>query len=198
MSRKSILATAVLILSVSRPSFAAGVRVTLIIDEPILPVGQTTTAHLFAEVWQDPQPDNGIYAYALNVLADSLGPVGIDSVTQLGSPDPFLSDPGTILPDGLHDVYGGDGGYFADQNRGIGSPFEVLSLELRGLAEGTVTFTAGVADSAALLGITDGFLLQQPGSVDTTFESVTVTVIPEPSALAFLAFAVAALGRRRR
>lgn len=181
----------------SAPAWATMIDVITTADDPVLMIGQTTQLHLSAEVI-DGVPGNGIWAYALDVLADVEGVVGINSVALLGDPDAGFSDLGTILPDGLHDVYGGDGGFFTDKDRGIGAPFEILVLEIEGLAVGDVTYTPGVAGMAETLGVLDGFLLQQPGGIDVNFGSgAAITVVPEPATLALLAFSSLVVIRSR-
>lgn len=196
----TVAALLCLVLGWGTGASAEMVSVTLSVDDALLDIDETTTVHVFAQVTEGAAADNGIYAYALNLLADVTDIADILSVDQLGDPDEFFSDPGTILSDGLHDIYGGDGGFFTDQNRGIGSPFEFLALEVQGRAEGEVSFSASLADNAGAVGIPDGFLLQQPGAVDVDFgEGVTITVIPEPTMLVLssVTFLLAATLRRR-
>ncbi|UCE59457.1 MAG: PEP-CTERM sorting domain-containing protein [Phycisphaerales bacterium] len=170
------------------------------VDDTELLVGQTTTLHLFAEV-SNGVANNGIWAYALNVLGDAAGVAGMNSVVQYGSPDAGFSNPGAIGPDGLRDVYGGDGGFLADKNRGIGTPYELLAIELLATSEGNVTFGAEAADFSVILGINSGFLLQQAGPVTVDFgDGASLAVVPEPSSVALLlgSLCLAASRRRRR
>ena len=154
------------------PAWCAASTITLTFsadDASLTTGGPATTLHVFAEVTEGAMPGNGIYAYALNILFDTNGILQIEGVQQLGDPNPFFSDPGEILPDGLHDVYGGDGGFFADQNRGLAAPFEILALQVRGVSAGSAGIAAGPADSAALLGVPEGILLQEAGSIQVEF-----------------------------
>jgi hypothetical protein len=159
------------------------VQVTMTLDDAdgILLPGQSTTLHLFAQV-ENGQQGNGIYGYALDLLENHPPIVQLNSVTQFG--DPWASRPGIILDTGLKDVYAGDGGFFIDPNRGIDSPFELLSVDLTVLLPGDVTIMASRATDAFLLGAPDGFLLQDPGRVNVDFgPGVTISVVPEPATL---------------
>lgn len=174
------------------------VQITLTSDADVLLTGQSTTVHLWAEVL-DGQPGNGLYAYAFNVLFDVQDVLAVNQVYQLGEPDPFFSDDGTVEPDGLHDVYGGDGGFFTDPGRGVGEPFEVLAITVLALAPGTSTLTAEPADSAELLGIPNGILLQDPGAVDVSYDSaVSILVVPEPSSIQWLLWGLVSAAFLRR
>lgn len=196
VSLSTVLATCFLVLQ----STAVGgtVQVSMTVDDPELLLGETTTLHVSAQVL-DGAAENGVFAYALNILADSPSIVDIRSVQQLGEPDAFLSSPGIALSGSLRDVYGGDGGFFQDKNRGIGAPFELLSIQIQGVGIGQADYTATVADQAEFLGIASGFLLQQPGGVISDFGSgVSITVIPEPASLALLLVGAASFVCKRR
>lgn len=167
-------------------------------DDAVLDINQVTTLRVYAEV-MDGQAGNGLYAYALSILADQADIAGTNAVDQLGDPAGWASDPGTILPDGLHDVFGGDGGFFSDPDRGIGAPFELLAIEIQGLNPGQVTFSAYLADVADPIGIPDGILLQRTGSVGVDYDPGTVvTVLPEPTTVGMLVLACLLAGPFRR
>jgi hypothetical protein len=189
----------VFVLSVAAPALAGPVgmvQMYITVDDPVLNPGDDTILRIFAEV-PGGAANNGIYAYALNVLTAEPGILSLDSVLQLGSPAAFYSSPGSILADGLHDVYGGDGGFFTDQNRGIGSPFELLNIPITALAPGLANYSVSLADIANDVGIPDGFLLQQPGSVIVDFgQSVSITIVPEPGTITLLAMVALWIGRR--
>lgn len=178
------------------------VKVSLSVDNPELSLLDdsldSTTLHVWAEV-VDGVPSNGIYAYALNVLESNGSVIRMDAATLLGDPMPSFSNSGSPMFDGLHDIYGGDGGYFLDKNRGIGDPYELLTIPIQALEVGEVTLFPTIADQAAFFGIPDGFLLQQPGAVAVDFgPGALVRVIPEPSSLILLCVASAVLIRRSR
>lgn len=164
---------------------ASTVQVIVAVDDPILSVGQVTTLHVSAEITDGAQDDNGIWAYALDVLLDQSAVIGMNSVEQLGAPELSFSSPGYIDGTGLHNVYGGDGGFFSDKDRGIGTPYETLAIEIVGLAIGKATISASPAEVAAFLGIVGGFLLQgyEPGLTVDFGNPASVTVVPEPATL---------------
>lgn len=169
-------------------AFGATVRVSMTLDDAdaVLVPGQTTTLHLFAEVI-DGQPGNGVYGYALNVVENAPPIVRFESIMQFGDLWAFVSGPGLLTDFGLIDVYGGDGGFWIDPNRGIGEPFEILAIDLSALQLGDVTITAFRASNAFHLGAPNGFLLQTPGDVDVDFGSgLTIHVVPEPATAALL------------
>ncbi|MBK8269899.1 MAG: hypothetical protein IPK83_17045 [Planctomycetes bacterium] len=175
-------------------------QVFLSADDLILTPGQQTTLHVAAQVY-DAAPNNGLYAYALNLLLDSTdaGLLQINSITQLGMPDPLFSNSGSIDGSGLHDVFGGDGGFFTDPNRGIGAPYEFLQIELTALTAGMTKVVAEVADNANFIGVPDGFLVQEPGSVNVDFgQSLTIQIVPEPASATGCLLGVLLLDRRRR
>lgn len=158
--------------------------------------GSTTTVHIWAEVL-DGEADNGIWAYAFDALFSNVGILEVVGVDQLGDPDALFSDDGMILADGLHGVYGGDGGFFSDQNRGVGTPYELLAVELNAVAEGSTDVEVSVASNVALLGIPEGVLLQQPGDLEVQYSApLTITVIPEPGTLSLLLVSSIFVGRR--
>jgi hypothetical protein len=184
-----------LVIGLAGPAKATTVNVYITADDPVLLINETTVLHILVEV-PDGAPGNGVYFYALDVINDVSGIIGIESVDQLGEPAGWASDPGVITSDGLFDAYGGDGGYFANPNRGIGAPYEILTLGVRGLAVGNVTYTAQPATNMAeVLGIPSGFSLQdgEPDGVDFGL-GVDLLVAPEPATLApvFLIFIVLA------
>jgi len=187
-----------LLLALAPAASAATVQLTMAVDDAVIVVDQTTTLHVFGEV-TDGVVGNGIWAYALNVLTDASGVVAVDSVQQLGNPDAGFSDPGTRGPNGIRDVFGGDGGFYSDQNRGIGAPFELLAIELQALALGDVAFSAGPAGIAGLVGINAGFLLQQMGPVNVDFgDGAALAIVPEPSSMLLLLGSLGFLAARRR
>jgi hypothetical protein len=177
---------------------AAHVAVSMTVDDPVLNLAETTTLHVFAQV-TDGVPNNGIFGYALNVLMDVGGVVGVNSATQLGAPDPGFGSPGTLNATGLHNVVGAGSGFFFDQNRGIGTPYELLALQIEGLAVGQTDFAASVAEVAGDYGAPTGFMLQEPGIILTTDfgTALPITVIPEPGSMALLTLAGLAAVRRR-
>lgn len=184
---------------VATPVLGANITVSMQVDDAVLASpGAETTLRVFASV-SDTDPNNGIYAYALNLVESLPNVVLLDNVVQLGNPDLLFSSTGVLEAAGVQDVYGGDGGFFMNQDRGIVAPFELLNIRITGLAEGVTEISAGVASSAAFLGIDDGFLLQQPGAVNVDFGvPVSMTVLPEPGVGAFLALTAFAFHRRRR
>ncbi len=178
---------------------AATINITTSIDNSLLQVAESTVLHVYAQIL-DGEVDNGIYAYALECLFTVPGMANFTSVVQLGSPDAQFSSPGFLNATGAHDIYGGDGGFFIDKNRGVASPFELLRLTVVGAAPGATLISTGIADNAVAVGIPDGILLQRPGSVNVNYGApVTLIVVPEPSAGIFLLIlAMGAIRRRAR
>lgn len=172
---------------------ASEVDVTLFADDANLVIGQTTHVHLFAQV-SDGVQDNGLYAYALNILASSEFLLKIIRIEQLGNPLSKLSDDGTIGGGSVRDLYGGDGDFFVNQNRGIGAPFELVRIEIQALDIGNIMYSAAPADIAVQLGIPAGVLLQQPGTPKVNFNNaVLLTIVPEPTTAMLLGFAIVIL-----
>lgn len=171
------------------------IRVTMEVDEPVLEFGNTTTVHVFAEIFAGP-PGDGLYYYAIDALASLPGIARINSVAQFG--DPFGASAGTIDAAGVHGVQGSDGGFFDDRTRGIGVPYELFAIEIQGQSVGDVPFSSAVANAAGPLGIPSGLSLlsADPGSVE--FTGVNVMVTPEPATLALLAVGGLALSRSRK
>lgn len=180
------LATMCLVFTFGDAAFGATVKVFATIDDSSIEVGETTTLRVAAQVIEG-TTDNGLYAYALNVLADQDSIVKILSVSQLGDPDPFLSSSGIVDLADLRNIYGGDGGFFDDRNRGIALPFELFTIDIQGINVGEIVYSVSPADDAQLLGIDSGFLLQQPAAVLADFtDSISINVVPEPTTLVLL------------
>ncbi len=198
MSKLTLIVTALLV--TSSGAHAANVQVYLSADHLILSPGQQTTVHVAAQVF-DAAPNNGLYAYALNLLLDGIdtGVLHIDTVTQFGMPDPLFSSSGSIDGFGLHDVYGGDGGFFTDPTRGIGARYQFLQIELTAVTPGTAKVVAETANSAVFIGVPDGFLVQEPGPVVVDYgEPLSIQVIPEPASAAVGIVGASLLMWRRR
>lgn len=192
-ARVSVLTAAILVCASATRGETIQVSVT--VDDPVILLGETTRIHISAEIF-DGQAGKGLYAYALNVLFGSTGVIDIDAVQQPGDPNPAFSDDGMILSDGLHDVFGGDGGFFDDPERGLGAPFEFLTLIVSGTSVGTTSILPGAADSASALGVPEGFLLQSASELVVDFGSASLVVAPEPSSI-MGSLALAPLFRRR-
>ncbi len=185
LAKASAVVLSVLCLSVM-PAAASTIHVSMSADSGTIDVGALTTVYVDVEV-TDGEPGNGIYAYALNVLFDQPDIVGIGGVVQPGGPADWASDAGTIEPGGLYNVYGGDGDYFTNSNRGVGAPFRILEIEIQGLGPGEAMLSAEAADQAIAVGVPDGVLLQVPGDVQVDYgPGLQITVVPEPAGLTFL------------
>jgi hypothetical protein len=198
-SRLPLACLAILLVA---PLVVAGpVRIDVVVDDPVLGVGETTVGHVFATV-ENGELGNGVYAYALSVLGDESfdGVLQIGATQQLGMPEPFFSGPGTITSDGWFDVFGASGGFLNDPSRGIGSPYELLTFELEAIGMGQTLLGAAVSDQAMALGVPDGILLQRDEPVDVVFGNPVLIVVPEPTsgALLLLSILAAAVRRARR
>jgi hypothetical protein len=130
------------------PSFspAAVVHVSTKLTGPAsIEVGQTTSVSVVASVEGALSPNDGIFTFDLdaitnNLLLNSPQPLIFTSVTRPNVNDTlFTGSNGTPSASGMTSIYGG---YF-DQNRGIGTPTELFSATLQGIAPGTARVTAG-------------------------------------------------------
>lgn len=164
---------------------AGPVRIDMIVDDPVLNVGEITVGRVFATI-ENGEMDNGVYAYALSIAGDPQFSQTLQFIPgatwQPGMPEPFFSGPGLITNGGWFDVYGGSGGFYGDPSRGVGTPFELLTFEIEAIGLGQTVLGVMVSEQALALGAPDGILLQRDEPIDVLFGQPVLIVVPEPSA----------------
>jgi hypothetical protein len=149
----------------------------------VIQPGQSTTVIVSASVEQPSSPEGGIFTFDLDLLVANLiagqpSPLAIMTIHRPDAEDALLGGgDGRATAEGRLAVHGG----YLETGRGIAAPQTLFTAEIRALDQGQASLIAG--PSVDPYGV--DFVLYDALRPTVVYDrGVTITVIPEPSALA--------------
>jgi len=198
--RKSLLVALLGVGLLAAPSFGV-ITANLVVDNPALNPGESTTVHLFVE---NAGGTAAIFAVAVQVAADVPGVIASSVPVTFVAP---ISDvnlggsTGVVGPNGGVDDVAGSQPLFGpglDLNYGLAGPVEALNFEVTAVGNpgDVVNLTIlNEFDVPGFAGIND--LASQTGD-EADYTGATITIVPEPATLALLALGGLVAARRRK
>ena len=194
MQARAYLAAATILVCVCAAQ-AENVNVTVSLDNTTINVAGTTTLHVYGQTASGTAGD-GIVSWDVDLTVGNTTVAGLGLPVTLGSSWDHIggqSSTGTWSSPTLDAIYDLAG---SGTERGVGSPVELFSATISGLALGTSTLTIQAdyfigADFTTVVGLNDDAGVY-------TSASTTLTVVPEPVSVSLLALGAMVLVRRRR
>lgn len=148
----ALFASFLCILSTSNSAAAGAVRVTLQLDQTTLKVGQTTTAHVMAEIVPAEKPNTTqIFSWYVDLLNSAPTVFQIDPTTIIvptADSDPNTSSKGTFTSGNLRAVYNS---FFNTTNAGHDVAIELFSVTVKAVAVGSATLSVAAGSGAPAL-----------------------------------------------